>query len=176
MPNPQAHENTHLLSATVLLVLLYSFSFAQAIGKEENRSDSLHRQAEVKTLKAVAVRARKPLIRQQADRIIYDLSADPESKGSSLLDMMRKVPYISLDGNNNVLLKGNSSFKVLINGKPSDIVENNLKTILQSMPASTIQRIEVITIPPSKYDAEGLAGIINIINKESLCQIQKGRD
>ncbi|RKR80116.1 outer membrane receptor protein involved in Fe transport [Mucilaginibacter gracilis] len=120
------------------------------------------------SLKEVSVTATKPIIKQKADRIIYDLSADPESKSSSVLAMMHKIPYITLDGQDNILLKGNSSFKVLINGKPSASVESNLNAILKSMPASTIERIEVITIPPSKYDGEGLAGIINIITVKKV--------
>jgi outer membrane receptor protein involved in Fe transport len=115
------------------------------------------------TLKEVSVTAERPIIRQKADRIIYDLKADPESKGNSVLNMMRKVPYLSLDGDDNLLLKGNSSFRVFINGKPSGSLENNLKAVLKSIPASTIERIEVITTPPSKYDADGVAVIINII-------------
>ncbi|WP_121808126.1 beta-sandwich domain-containing protein [Mucilaginibacter kameinonensis] len=119
-------------------------------------------------LKEVTITAEKPIIRQKADRIIYDLKADPESKGNNVLSMMRKIPYLSLDGNDNLLLKGNSSFRVFINGKPSNSLENNLKAVLKSIPASTIERIEVITNPPSKYDAEGLAGIINIITSKKI--------
>lgn len=119
-------------------------------------------------LKEVTVSADRPIIRQKADRIIYDLKADPESKSNNLLTMMRKVPYLTLDGDDNLLMKGNSSFKVLINGKPSGSLESNLKAVLQSIPASTIERIEVITTPPSKYDAEGLAGIINIITSKRI--------
>lgn len=119
-------------------------------------------------LKEVAITAERPIIRQKADRIIYDLKADPESKGSNVLSMMRKIPYLSLDGDDNLLLKGNPSFKVLINGKPSGSLESNLKAVLKSIPASTIERIEVITTPPSKYDAEGLAGIINIITSKKI--------
>ncbi|WP_184548255.1 TonB-dependent receptor domain-containing protein [Mucilaginibacter sp. FT3.2] len=123
---------------------------------------------ELKSLKEVSVTATRPIIKQKADRIIYDLKADPESKANSVLGMMHKIPYITLDGQDNILLKGNSSFKVLINGKPSASVESNLNAILKSMPASTIERIEVITIPPSKYDGEGLAGIINIITVKKV--------
>jgi len=119
-------------------------------------------------LKEVSITSIKPIIKQKADRIIYDLQADPESKTNSVLGMLHKIPYLSLDGNENILLKGNSSFKVLINGKPSASVENNLNTVLKSMPASTIERIEVITTPPSKYDGEGLAGIINIITFKKI--------
>ncbi|PWK75847.1 outer membrane receptor for ferrienterochelin and colicin [Mucilaginibacter oryzae] len=119
-------------------------------------------------LKEVSITAERPIIRQKADRIIYDLKADPESKGNNVLTIMRKVPYLSLDGNDNLLLRGSSGFRVFINGKPSGSLENNLKAVLKSMPASTIERIEVITNPPSKYDAEGLAGIINIITGKKI--------
>jgi ferric enterobactin receptor len=105
----------------------------------------------------------KPLIKQELGRISYNLSADPESKVSSVLDMMHKIPYISVDGNGTILLKGNSNFRILINGKPSSMLERNLNEVLRSIPASTVVRIEVITTPPPKYEAEGLAGIINIV-------------
>lgn len=117
-------------------------------------------------LKEVAITGERPIIRRKADRIIYDLKADPESKSNNVLAMMPKIPYLSLDGDDNLLMKGNPSFKVLINGKPSGSIEGNLKAVLKSIPASTIERIEVITTPPSKYDAEGLAGIINIITSK----------
>lgn len=117
----------------------------------------------VNNLKEVAVKADKPIIKQEIDRLSYDLQADPESKVSNVLEMMRKVPFISVDANENILLKGNSSYRIFINGKPSGMMERDPKNILRSMPASTIQRIEVITTPPAKYDAEGLAGIINIV-------------
>lgn len=120
----------------------------------------------VGNLKEVAIKADKPIIKQEIDRLSYDLQADPESKVSNVLEMMRKVPFISIDANENILLKGNSSYKIFINGKPSGMVDRDPKSILRSMPASTILRIEVITTPPAKYDAEGLGGIINIITNK----------
>lgn len=119
-------------------------------------------------LGTVIIQGARPLIRQEADRITYDLQADPQSKVSSVLDMMRKVPYLSVDGDDNILLKGSSGYRVFINGKPSAMVERNPKDVLRSIPASTIKSIEVITTPPSKYDAEGLAGIINIITNKDV--------
>ena len=119
-------------------------------------------------LNEVVVKAAKQIVKQEIDRITYDLQADPESKVFSVLEMMRKVPLLSLDGDNNILMKGNGDFKILINGKPSSMMERNYKDILRSMPASSIERIEVITSPPAKYDAEGLAGIINIITTKKL--------
>ena len=118
---------------------------------------------DTKELQEVVIAARSPLVRQEVDRISYNVQADPENKLNSLLDMLRKVPLISVDADDNVKLKGSSSFKVLIDGHPSALVVNDPKDIFRSMSASNILRIEVITIPPAKYDGEGLAGILNII-------------
>ncbi len=119
-------------------------------------------------LKEVSVVAEKPLIKQESDRISYNLEADPESKGTNLITMMGKIPFLSVSANGDVLLKGKDDFKVFLNGRPSSMFERNLKEILASMPASTIQRIEVITNPPARYSAEGLGGIINIITVKPL--------
>jgi len=127
-----------------------------------------------KDLKEVTITADRSIVQQKADRIIYDMQADPESKGNSVLSMIHKIPYLSVDADDNVQMKGSSNFKVLINGKPSGMLTNNLKEVLRSMPASTVVRIEVITIPPSKYDAEGQGGIINIITNKKINDGYKG--
>ncbi|SKB36843.1 beta-sandwich domain-containing protein [Daejeonella lutea] len=119
-------------------------------------------------LKEVVVMADKPIIKQEVDRISYDLQADPESKTNSVMEIMRKVPLLSVDAEDNILLKGDANYKILINGKPSSMMERNAKEVLKSMPASSIQNIEVITTPPSKYDAEGIAGLINIITNKKV--------
>jgi len=119
-------------------------------------------------LKEVMVTREKPLIKHEIDRVSYNLEADPDSRSSSLLDMIKKVPLLSLDADDNIQLKGNSSFKILIDGRPSSMLERSPKDILRSIPASTIRRIEVITNPPARYDGEGLAGIINIITKKKI--------
>ncbi len=121
-----------------------------------------------KQLKEVVFTAAKPLVKQEADRISYDLQADPESKVKNVLEMMKKVPLLSVDADDNILMKGSGSYKILINGKPSGMVERNPKDVLRSMPASNIEKIEVITTPPSKYDGEGIAGIINIITHKDI--------
>lgn len=119
-------------------------------------------------LKEVTITGDKPIMTQEIDRITYNLQADPESKGSNVLEMMRKVPLLSLDAEDNIQLKGEKNYKILINGKPSSMVERNPRDILRSMPASSIEKIEVITTPPAKYDADGLAGIINIITNKKV--------
>lgn len=122
----------------------------------------------VNQLAGVVILADKPIIKQEVDKLSYDLQADPESKSNSVLDMMRKVPMISVDSEDNILLKGQAGYKILINGKPSSMMERDAKNILKGMPASTIQSIEVITNPPAKYDSEGIAGIINIVTNKKV--------
>lgn len=129
---------------------------------------------EPKDLKTVVITGYKPVIKQEADRIVYDLQADPDHKSSNLIEIMRKIPFLSVDVNENLLFRGQSDFRVFINGKPSSMMDRNLKEVLRSMPASTIQKIEVITNPSSKYDAEGLAGIINIVTVEAGFQGYNG--
>ena len=114
-------------------------------------------------LKEVAISASRPLVKQEIDRLSYDVQADPDSKALTAMDMMRRVPLLSVDGDDNIQLQGSGSYRIFINGKPSALLANSPKDVLRSMPANTIQKIEVITTPPSKYDSEGLAGIINII-------------
>lgn len=122
----------------------------------------------VKQLASVTVTATKPVIRQELDRITYDVLADPENKTQSVLDMLRKVPLISIDGEDNIKLKGSGSYKILINGRTSSLVARDPREAFKAMPAGTIQRIEIITTPPAKYDGEGLAGIINIITIKKI--------
>jgi len=114
-------------------------------------------------LKEVTVSSQKTLIKVDADKITYNIESDPDSKTNNALEMLRKVPLITVDGDENVKLNGQTNFKVLINGKSSSMMSNNFKDVIKTLPASSIKDIEVITNPSSKYDAEGVGGIINII-------------
>ncbi len=114
-------------------------------------------------LAEVVVEAQKPLIKSDAEKITYDVTADPEADNKTLLDMMRKVPLVTVDAEDNVQLNGASDFKILINGKESSMMKNNMKDVLKSMPANSVKDIQVITSPSSRYDAEGSGGIINIV-------------
>jgi ferric enterobactin receptor len=121
-----------------------------------------------KDLKEVVIKTRKSIIKVGTDKLVYNLQADPESNSKNLLEIMRKVPLLSIDGADNILLKGSSSYKIFINGKPSSMMEGNANAVLRSLAASNVQSIEVITNPSSKYDSEGIGGIINIITKKSI--------
>jgi len=120
-------------------------------------------------MKEVSIVAQKPLVKVDPDKLTYSVDADPEAKTSNVLEMLRKIPLITVDSEDNISLNGQSNFKVLVNGKSSSMMSNNLKDILKSLPANSIKDIEVITNPSSKYDAEGVGGIINIItSKKSM--------
>ncbi len=118
-------------------------------------------------VKDVVIKVQKPIVTATAEKIAYSVEDDPQAEGSTLQDIIRKVPQLSIDGEGNVLLNGKSNFKVLLNGHPSAAFNNNLKDIIQSMPASQISRIEVIANPSTKYDAEGTGGVINIITQKN---------
>jgi len=118
----------------------------------------------------VTVSAQKPLVKVDIDKISYSLEDDPEAITNNTLEMLRKVPMVTVDGEDKIQLKGSSNFVIHLNGKPSNLLSNNPSDVLKSMPASSIKNIEVITEPGAKYDAEGIGGIINIITKTNSLQ------
>lgn len=118
-----------------------------------------------KMLDEAAVVAKKPLIKTENDRIAYSVADDPSAKTSTVLEMLRKVPMVTVDGQDNIKVKGNSGFKVYVNGKLNTMISSNPSLILKNFPAASVKRIEVITDPGAKYDAEGVAGIINIVTE-----------
>ncbi len=114
----------------------------------------------------VIVMAQRPLVTKDIDRIGYDVQADESSKTSTIIEMLRKVPMVSVDANNNITVKGSGDFKVYKNGRPNNSFTNNPKEVLSAIPASMIKRIEVITEPGAKYDAEGVGAILNIVTND----------
>ena len=116
--------------------------------------------------KDVVIKAQRQLIKQEIDRIGYDVQADEESKTLTVMDMLRKVPMVTVDGEDNIKVKGNSSFKIYKNGRYDPSLSKNAKEILKAMPASMIKRIEVITDPGAREDAEGVNAILNIVMME----------
>ena len=121
----------------------------------------------INTLQAVTVTGNKAVIENKIDKIVFNVDKDITSQGGMATDALKKIPQVSVDISGNVELLGNPSVRFLINGKPSGIFGNSPADALQSIPASQIQSIEVITSPTAKYDASGTGGIINIILKKS---------
>ncbi len=120
-----------------------------------------------KELSEFVISAQKPLVKVDLDKITYSIEDDPESKTNNVLDMLKKVPLVTVDGEEKIQLKGSSNFKIYLNGKPSNMISNNPKDVLRGMPANTVKDIQVITDPGAKYDAEGVSGIINIITQKN---------
>lgn len=120
---------------------------------------------DVKLLDGVSIFAAKPLVKAEVDKTSYNVEDDPDSQTNTLLEMLRKVPLVTVDGEDNIKLNGSSSFKIYMNGKPTNMLSNNPKDALRSIPASTIKKIEVITDPGARYDAEGVSGVLNILTK-----------
>lgn len=111
----------------------------------------------------VEIVAQKPLVKADIDKIEYNVQDDPDAQSNSVQEMLRKVPLVTVDGEDNIQVNGSSSFKVYVNGKPNNMMSNNPTEVLKSMPANSIKHIEVITNPGPKYDAEGVGGILNIV-------------
>ena len=116
-----------------------------------------------KELDGVIVKAQRQLVKQEIDRIAYDVQHDEESKTQTVMDMLRKVPMVTVDGQDNIQVKGNSNFKVYKNGHYDPSLSKNAKEVFKSMPASVVKRIEVITDPGAREDAEGVDAILNIV-------------
>ena len=115
----------------------------------------------------VEVEGERPLFVQTAEKRIFNVERNSLSTGGSAIDALRQVPGVEVDPDDNISLRGNTKVNLMIDGKPSSIAGGDIKSLLQSVPASNIADIEVMTNPGAKYDPEGMAGIINIVLKEN---------
>lgn len=125
-------------------------------------------------LQTITVTATGKLVTNKIDKLVYNAERDLTSQSGAATDVLKKVPQVSVDVNGNVELAGSSSIRFLINGKPSTAFGNSVADVLQSIPASQIKSIEVVTNPGAKYDAQGLGGIINIVLKQTNAQGMNG--
>ena len=122
-------------------------------------------------LAGVEIVAQKPLVKMDVDKMSYNVQEDEDSKSNTVLDMLRKVPMVTVDGQDNITVNGSSSFKVYVDGMPNVMFSSNPSMVFKSMPATAVKSIEVMTNPGAKYDAEGAAGVLNIVmNKQEVGQ------
>ena len=118
-------------------------------------------------MEGVEVEGERPLFVQTAEKRVFNVEQNSLSTGGSAIDALRQVPGVEVDPDDNISLRGNTKVNLMIDGKPSSIAGGDIKSLLQSVPASNIADIEVMTNPGAKYDPEGMAGIINIVLKEN---------
>jgi outer membrane receptor protein involved in Fe transport len=119
-------------------------------------------------LKGVEVVAQKPLVKMEVDKMSYNVAEDEDSKSNTVLDMLRKVPMVTVDGQDNISVNGSSSFKVYVDGMPNVMFSSNPSMVFKSMPATAVKSIEVMTNPGAKYDAEGASGVLNIVMNKQM--------
>ena len=121
---------------------------------------------DVSQLDAVEVIGEKTTVEIKLDKKVYNIGKDLTTSGASVTDALNNVPSITVDIDGAISLRGNENVRILINGKPSAIAGFGSTDVLQQLPADAIEKVEVITSPSARYDAEGTAGILNIILKK----------
>lgn len=129
--------------------------------------DTVQLSPDVKNLAAVTVRGQKPLIEQRPDGITFNAESLPAIAGSDAADVLRKVPLLTVDANGGLSLRGSSQLRVFIDGKPSELYASSVADALKSIPGETIVKVEVITHPSARYDAEGTDGVVNIFTRKN---------
>ena len=134
----------------------------------DNTLDDIILTSTARVLQNVSITVTKPLIEVGDDKLTYNVESDPAAKSETASDVLRKTPMVTVDGDGNVQLNGQSNFKILLNGRETSMFAINVKDALKNFPAAVISKIEVITSPSAKYDAEGVGGIINIITKKKV--------
>lgn len=119
------------------------------------------------TLEAVQISAERTMVEYQLDKRVINVDKNIVAGGGTATDVLENVPSVALDNDGNVTLRGSSNVKVLINGRPYELMGSDLSTLLEQIPATTVENVEVITNPSAKYDPEGMSGIINLKLKEN---------
>lgn len=145
-----------------------TFSNRRIIKNESLGTISL--ELDIEALGEVEIIAERTTVEIKLDKKIYNVGKDLTVRGGTVSDVLDNVPSVSVDVEGNVALRGNDNVTILINGKPSGLVGLNSTEALQQLPAESIEKVEVITSPSARYDAEGTAGILNIILRRSKLQ------
>lgn len=153
----------------------YTFSFKYiayrdtAVSANINKDTLLNIQFQhIQGLKEVVVRSKKPVFQQEIDRLRFNVAETDLVFGNTIWDVIEKTPLVNVSSDGTIQISGTAGAVVYINNKRKVLTGNVLKNYLSSLPSDNLEAIEVITTPPAKYDAEGGAGILNIITKKNL--------
>ncbi len=146
-----------------------SFTTTEINGKEITGNTSLGTIAlapDATLLGDIQIVAERSTVEIKLDKRVYSIGNDMMVKGGTVSDVLDNVPSVSVDAEGNVALRGNQSVTILIDGRPSTLAGSNVAEVLRLLPADSVDKVEVITNPSARYDAEGGGGIINIVLKK----------
>lgn len=133
--------------------------------KKEINFGTIQLEVNSEMIQEINVESEALTMTMEGGKKIYDAKKDLTAQNGNVLDMLKNVPSVSVDNDGNVSLKGSSNVKILIDGKPSALLSNGTQ-VLQNIPANTIDKVEIISNPSAKYEAEGISGIINLVMKQ----------
>ena len=163
-----ASGNYLVMASMVGYLEYYSRPFQMKAGASSMNLDAITLLEDVTELKAVEVVAKKPLFEQKIDRLVINVENSITSAGSSALEVLERSPGVVVNRqNNSISIAGKDGVVVMINGKINRMPLEAVVQMLEGMPSSNIESIELITTPPANFDAEGNAGFINIVLKQS---------
>jgi iron complex outermembrane recepter protein len=128
------------------------------------------KRSEAKSLGAVTVTGKRPLIENKIDRMVVNVEAAPTNAGASAMEVLEKSPGVTVSNEGEISLKGKQGVRILLDGKPTYLSAADLANVLKNLPASALDQIEIMTNPPARYEASGNSGIINIKTKKSLSE------
>lgn len=156
----EMHEKNNIMKKSLFAVAILTsiFTFAQ----EQTKTDT----AKVKSIDEVTMT--KKVFKKQSDRFVYDVAASPVAKGNTTFDLLKQTPLLSTTDDKTLKIAGKNNAIVYINGRKSNMDAESLASFLKNTPAENIQKIEVITLPGSEYQAEASDGIINIVLKKKM--------
>ncbi|MDR3694142.1 outer membrane beta-barrel protein [Mucilaginibacter sp.] len=160
-------DNTYLIKATYIGYKNYLSGNVVLGGQKPLDLPAFILSSAGKTLNEVAVTAKKSFIQQKIDRTVVNVGALISNTGTNALEVLQKTPGVQVDADGNITFKGKSGVLVMIDDKPTYLSAANLATYLRSLPASSLDQIELMDNPPAKYDAAGNAGVINIKTKKN---------
>jgi outer membrane receptor protein involved in Fe transport len=169
-----ASVGTYRLDASFLGYEKQSFEVETTGAKPDADLGTITLQTADEVMEGVTVTGQAETIENHVDKLVFNAENDASLAGGDATDVLRKTPMLTVDMDGNVSLRGNSSVRLLINGKPSTLFSNNVGEALKSIPADEIKKVEVITVPGAKYEGEGSGGIVNIITKKTEIEGFKG--
>ena len=119
------------------------------------------------TTEEILVETQKSFVQFDGNKKVFNVSQNPMNQSGSLIELLKNIPSVSVDADGNVSLRGNTNVKITVDGRPFGLDGQNRSQLLEQIPANQIESVELVTNPSSKYEAEGVSGIINIVTKKT---------